>query len=223
MIFNNLLLELLPDCIEQVIASNEAARDIASRECDFTVRNCDNIPFHMFMNLISVNRRRKEMAKKVIISLGGEDAEERARRLRSEYQDRISQGYDEWIKRGLPASEYSIEALEAIWDKEKKEKEIERKNEKKERELMNKEEINCKNFYRAELKLNNEERWKMRQEELEMKEFLRQEQMSLMKSKYDIAGDEEDRFVSAKINRREEVKRLVAERQKRKVFLYNYN
>lgn len=212
MILDEFLVELLPDCIVEVVNGNEAARDIASRECDFTVRDCDNIPFHMFMNLITVNRRRKEMAKKVLKSLGGEDAEDRAHRLRREYEMKLERGKEEWLMRGLPGNEFSVEALEEIWDKEKKEKEHEQMLEKMNNDLMKKEEEMCRQFYKWELKKNGEERWLMREEELAMRELMRQEQLNQMKSKYDIAGEEN--VVSVKINRREEVKRLVAERQK---------
>eukprot|EP00516_Mucochytrium_quahogii_P001515 CAMPEP_0203748760 /NCGR_PEP_ID=MMETSP0098-20131031/3562_1 /ASSEMBLY_ACC=CAM_ASM_000208 /TAXON_ID=96639 /ORGANISM=" , Strain NY0313808BC1" /LENGTH=2510 /DNA_ID=CAMNT_0050637627 /DNA_START=226 /DNA_END=7758 /DNA_ORIENTATION=- len=89
----------------------------------------------------------------------------------------------------------------------------ERQLEEAELELMEAEDIALKKFYRQERQRMLRERWEMAAEDQAMRELMKQEALRAMRSKYDVIGMEPEEK-SKKAMRRDEIKKMVADRQR---------
>ncbi|GBG28710.1 2,5-diamino-6-ribosylamino-43H-pyrimidinone 5'-phosphate reductase [Hondaea fermentalgiana] len=91
----------------------------------------------------------------------------------------------------------------------------EREREEAENDAMELEDIALRQFYLEERQAYLAERWAMAEEEQSMRAFLKEEAMRAMKSKYDVEGLEVEEK-SKKQLRRDEIKKVVADRQRAK-------
>jgi len=80
---------------------------------------------------------------------------------------------------------------------------------------MHEEDLAMQEYNRKERQLYLRERWAMADEEKLMRDYLRAEALKLVRSKYDVVGEEPEEK-SQKTMRREEIKKMVADRQRAK-------
>ena len=90
---------------------------------------------------------------------------------------------------------------------------LEKERQEEERLEMERADMECRAFYTTERRACLKERWQMQEEENHMKAVLRSESLAAMKTKYDVVGSR-PKEKSRNANRREELKRRVADRQR---------